>query len=148
MPGTGSIRTATRWSWCRALTLTAVAAALAACVHATSSYYVPTAGEERLDENELRVEADRLLSVECERLLAGKASVSGEGTFVLDFSPTGDVQRSRVSRTTGDKELNDIFGALSAKLHVDPAEQKAGSLRMRAGYVCEADKAITTIELF
>jgi hypothetical protein len=31
---------------------------------------------------------------------------------------------------------------------VDPAAPKAGSLRMRAGYFCEPDKAITTIELF
>lgn len=148
MPGTVSIRTAMRWSWSRTLVLAVAVASLAACMRSTSSYYVPTAGEDRLDENELRVEADKLLSVECERLLAGKTSVSGEGTFVLDFAATGDVQRSRVSKTTGDKELNDIFGALSAKLHVDAAEQKAGSLRMRAGYICEGDKAITTIELF
>jgi hypothetical protein len=148
MPGTVSIRTATRWSLSRTFALVAIGVTLAACMHSTASYYVPTAGEDRLDENELRVEADRLLSVECERLLTGKTSVSGEGTFVLDFSPTGDVQRSRVSKTTGDKELNDIFGALSAKLHVDAAEPKAGSLRMRAGYICEGDKAITTIELF
>ena len=148
MPGTVFIRMAMRWSLSRTFVLVAFAVTLSACMRSTSSYYVPTAGEDRLDENELRVEADKLLSVECDRLLVGKTSVSGEGTFVLDFAATGDVQRSRVSKTTGDKELNDIFGALSAKLHVDPAEQKAGSLRMRAGYVCEADKAITTIELF
>jgi hypothetical protein len=58
------------------------------------------------------------------------------------------VQRSRASKTTGDKVLDDIFGALSARLHVDAAEQKAGSLRMRAGYHCEAEKAFTTIEMF
>jgi hypothetical protein len=138
---------AMRWSWSSGPTLV-VAAALAACVHSTSSFYVPSAGEARLDENELRVEADRLLGVECDRLRGTKASVSGEGIFVLEFAATGDVQRSRVSRTTGDKELNDIFGALSARLHVDPAAPKAGSLRMRAGYFCEPDKAITTIELF
>ena len=148
MPATGSIPMAMRWSWSRAFALIAVVATLSACVRSTSSYYVPSAGDNRLDENELRVEADRILSVECDRLRGSKASVSGEGTYVLEFAANGDVQRSRVSRSTQDKALDDIFGALSAKLHVDPAEPKAGSLRMRASYFCEPDKAITTIEMF
>jgi hypothetical protein len=148
MPVTGSFRTAMRWSWSSALALVVSAVALSACVRSTSSYYVPTAGEARLNEDELRVEADRLLSVECDRLRGSKTDVSGEGTFVLDIAATGAVQRSRVSRTTGDKALDDIFGALSAKLELTAQEQKAGSLRMRAGYFCDANKAITTIELF
>ena len=148
MPATGSIPMATRWSLSSALALTLVAATLTACVHSTSSYYVPSAGEARLDENEVRVEADRILSVECDRLRAGKTSTSGEGTFVLEFAANGDVTRSRVSKSTRDKALDDVFGALSAKMHVDPAEPKAGSMRMRASYFCEPDKAITTIEMF
>jgi hypothetical protein len=148
MPATGSIPMATRWSSSSLLARALVAMSLVACVHSTSSFYVPTAGEARLDENDVRVEADRLLSVECDRLRAGKSSTSGEGTYVLDFAANGDVTRSRLSKSTRDKELDDIFGALSAKMHVEPAEQKAGSLRMRASYYCEPDKAVTTIEMF
>ena len=147
MPVTGSTRMAMRWSWCRALSIAATLIALGACMRSTAKYYVPTAGDARLDENELRVEADRMLRVECERLRGGKSSVSGEGTFVLDVSSTGSVQRVKVSRSTGDAALDDIFGALSARLDVEPAEPKAGSIRMRASYFCEPDKAITTIEM-
>lgn len=147
MRGTDSTRTATRWSWYRALAVAAVLPVLAACMSSSAKYYVPTAGDTRLDENELRTEAERLLRVECERLKGGKSSVSGEGTFVLDVSATGSVQRVKVSRSTGDSALDDIFGALSARLDVEPLEPKAGSIRMRASYFCEPDKAITTIEM-
>lgn len=147
MPATAFTRMAMRWSWSRAFVLALSLGVVAGCMSSTAKYYVPTAGDSRLDENELRSEADALLRVECERLKAGKASVSGEGTFVLEFSPTGSVQRVKVSRSTGDAGLDDIFGALSARLDVEAAEQKAGSLRMRASYFCEPDKAITTIEM-
>ncbi len=147
MPVTGSTRMAMRWSWSSALAAVLMAVLTQGCMHSTSRYYVPTAGDTRLHESEMRGEADQLLGVECERLKGGKTSVSGEGTFVLDVSATGSVQRVRVSRSTGDAALDDIFGALSARLDMEPLVQKAGSLRMRASYFCEPDKAITTIEL-
>jgi hypothetical protein len=120
--------------------------AIGGCM-STARYYVPTAGDPRIDENELRSEADRLLRIECERLKGGKTSVSGEGTFVLDVSAQGSVHRVKISRSTGDAALDDIFGALSARLDVEPLEPKAGSIRMRASYFCEPDKVITTIEM-
>ena len=147
MKVTGSFRTATRWSSSSVLAIAFALLAGAACFQSTSKYYVPTAGDSRLDENELRVEAEQLLRVECERLKGGKSSVSGEGTFVLDVSATGSVQRVKVSKSTGDSELDDIFGALSARLDVGAAEPKAGSIRMRASYFCEPDKSLVTIEM-
>jgi outer membrane biosynthesis protein TonB len=147
MPGTGSIRMAMRWSWSRTLLIAALVPALTGCMTSTAKYYVPTAGDTRLDENELRSEAEQLLRVECDRLKGGKTSVSGEGTFVLDVASTGSVQRVKVSKSTGDAALDDIFGALSARLDVEPLQPKAGSIRMRASYFCEPDKAITTIEM-
>jgi len=138
---------AMRWSWSRILAAALVAWLTQGCMHSTAKYYVPTAGDSRLHESEMRGEADQLLRLECERLKGGKTSVSGEGTFVLDVSATGSVQRVNVSRSTGDAALDDIFGALSARLDMEPLVQKAGSLRMRASYFCEPDKAITTIEL-
>ena len=147
MKATVSIRTATQWSWSSAAAFAVLLLFAGGCMHATAKYYVPTAGDSRLDENELRVEAESLLRVECDRLKGGKASVSGEGTYVLDVSPTGSVQRVKVSHSTGDAALDDIFGALSARLDLGSVEGKAGGIRMRASYFCEQDKAITTIEM-
>ena len=141
-----SIRMATRWSSFRALILALGLIAASACVR-TSKYYVPTAGDSRLDEYEFRSQADQLMRVECERLKAGKPSVSGEGTFVLEVAGTGSVQRVKIMRSTGDASLDDIFGALAARLDLQSADGKAGHTRMRASYFCEPDKAVTTIEM-
>ena len=146
MRATGSTRMATRWSWFSAAALM-VALTLGGCVQSTARFYIATAGDTRLDENELRVEADRMLRIECDRLKGGKTSVSGEGTYVLEVAASGVVERVKLTKSTGDATLDDIFGALSARLSFEPAEPKAGGIRMRASYFCEPDKAITTIEM-
>lgn len=141
-----SIRTATRWSSSRAFVLAVSVMALGACM-STSKYYVPSTGDSRLDEYEFRSQTDQLVGVECGRLRGTKTSVSGEGTFVLEVAGTGAVQRVKVMRSTGDAALDDIFGALAARLELGSADGKAGHTRMRASYFCEPDKAITTIEM-
>ena len=91
MRATGSIRMGTRW-----LCSSAAALALAACVTRTTTYYKPTEGESRLDQDEFRQASDQLLRVECQRLMAatdGKEA-TGEARIRLQYDQSGAVQEA------------------------------------------------------
>ena len=156
MRGTGSTPTGTRWPSCsararRALgrrsALALVAAAAAACVSSTTKYYVPTAGEDRLSTDEVRDRADDLLRIECPRLLGGGTAATGTARLTVDVGADGAVTRARVRSSSGDQRVDDIFGALAARLQVDPPGRGPTAARITMGYSCAPNEAVTTVQL-
>ena len=147
MRATGSIRTATRW-----LSSSAAGLALAACVTHTTMYYKPTEGESRLDQDEFRQASDQLLGVECQRLMAGTdgKAATGEARIRLEYDQSGAVQQAQILRTSGDKQIDTMWGALAARLKFDPQEGQTEPIRpgiIRVGYSCAANAAVTTLQL-
>ena len=136
MPSTASFPMAMRWLSCSLL-------AIAACTPRT---YVPPQGAERIDENELRQQADAIIRAECPRLLAGRPGASEEATFALVVAASGDVQGVTLAESFADSTLDDRIGELLARAHFDPAVQKAGGMRVRSGYSCGGGVATSTFE--
>lgn len=156
MRATGSIRTATRWPFsdgARALARAGTVVALllvAGCVTRTTTYYVPTPGEARLSVDDLRDQSDRMLGVECPRLMqaAHDSAAVGEATIALDVARSGDVVRAAIDHSSGDAQLDRIFGALAARLHLEAASPpKADTSRalIHVGYACGPNTAATTV---
>jgi hypothetical protein len=142
MPNTGSTRTATRWSWCRAIALpVALAFAAGACATTTSTFYVPTSGESRFTLAEARAVLDQVVASECPRLREASKDVSQEGLIELDVDSAGAVTQARVTRTVGDPRVDAAFGGVAAGLKVDappPSAPRNAVGRLRAGYACGA----------
>src|SRR5690349_22896760 len=102
MHNTGSIRTATRWSsssirraplgsaFLLAL-LAAAALGVTACTN-HSTYYIPTAGQPRLNQDEFRDASDQILSVECPRLMGSSDFATGEARARIEIDKSGAVQ--------------------------------------------------------
>ena len=143
MRATGSIRTAMPWRW----SSLAAVLLLAACVQSTSSWFVPTEGEPRLDSNELRDRADFFLRTECPRLLAA-SKAGGEAMIKLTMNRSGEVTRSEVTRSSGDEGIDGIFGPLAAQLVLTPPPDMRGesmAVRLGMGYACSGTTAATTV---
>jgi hypothetical protein len=136
---------AMRWPSCSAL-FTLV---LAGCVTTTTRYYVPTAGEARINQSQLRERLDALLRIECPRLMGSATSALGDAGFALEVSPTGEVMRARLERSSGDARIDDIFGALVAELRFEPPATAAAVAhgRMTVGYSCSPTTAVSTVEI-
>ena len=157
MRNIGSIRMATRWSsseTLRTVTRASVVAligvsALAACTR-TSTYYIPTAGEERLTQDDFRDESDQLLTVECPRLMGTGSYASGEARARIQVDKSGAVQKVEFTRPSNDERINTVWGALAARLKFDPQEGQTDELRtsmMTIGYSCGKGTALTTLQL-
>ena len=157
MRATGSTPTAMRWrssEWRGGLLLLAhlVLGGLAtACTPRVTTFYTPSEGESRVSTDELRAEGDRVLAIECPRLLGAGQSATAEAAIVVDVDrASGAVSRARVERGTGDARIDDIFGALAARLQFDPpseAKQPTVSGRIGVGYSCSPQAAVTTLRL-
>lgn len=142
---TGSIRMATRW-----LCSSATALALAGCVTRTTTYYKPTEGEPRLDQDEFRQASDELLKVECPRLMGSNASATGQARIRVNYDRSGAVQQSQIVRSSGDQRIDTEWGALSARLQFDPQQGQTEDLRpgiITVGYSCAPNTAVTTLQL-
>ena len=158
MPATGSTPTATRW-WSssvagRALRARAAAVAVllaAACVTTTSTAYLPAPGQPRLSLDDARDQLDAVLRAECPRLLqAGKPT--HEARVTVDVDPAGDVARAELTSSSGDAQIDKVFGGVAARLHFQ--KPVAGEMRgptvpghMRMGYSCSDKAAVATIQL-
>ena len=144
MRGTVSTRTAMPWQSYRIL---AVALLVSACLQSTEMWFVPTEGQPRLDTNELRDRADQFLRAECPRLLtAGRPG--GEASIRLTINRSGEVTRSEVTRSSGDEQIDGIFGPLAAQLVVTPPSdmtKESMAIRMGMGYACSGTTAATTV---
>ena len=147
MPATGSTRTAMPWRF----SSIAVAALLAACVTSTTRYYTPTAGDSRLSQDDFRDESDRLLRVECPRLMGSNGNASGQARVRLFIDRSGAAQRAEFARSSGDERLDTMWGGLAARLKFDPQGEQRSDLEpviVTVGYSCSANgTAVTTLQL-
>ena len=125
----------------------ALAAVAAACVTTTTKYYLPSEGEDRLSTDEVRERADDLLRVECPRLLGGATAATGTARLTVDVGADGAVTRARVRTSSGDQRVDDMFGALAARLQVDAPERGPTTARITMGYSCAPNEAVTTVQL-
>jgi hypothetical protein len=159
MRTTGSIRTATRWSSSSgrraplgsalALALFAAAALAAACTH-TSTYYVPTGGQPRLNQDEFRDASDQILSVECPRMMGTSDFATGEARARIEIDKSGAVQKVQFTRPSNDDRINTVWGGLASRLQFDPQEGQTEDLRaaiITIGYSCGKGTALTTLQL-
>ena len=163
MHNTGSTRTATRWPSSdgasaaratsgRTLSIAVVAAAMlvvAGC-KSTSTYYVPTAGEPRLNQDEFREASDQILRVECPRLMGTSDYATGEARARVYVDRSGAVQKIEFTRPSKDERMNTVWGGLGARLQFDPQEGQTEDLRasmMTIGYSCGKGTALTTLQL-
>jgi hypothetical protein len=125
------------------------AAGAAACTR-TSTYYVPTAGETRLNQDDFRDESDRILSVECPRLMGTNDFATGEARARIQIDKSGAVQRVQFTRPSNDERINTVWGALAARLQFDPQEGQSEDLRtsmITIGYSCGKGTALTTLQI-
>lgn len=147
MPGTGSIPTGMRWRCC---SFGALLLVTAGCVTRTTTYFTPTAGEARLDQDELRDESDDFLSIECPRLMGGGTSATGQARIRVHYDRTGAVQRAEITRASGDDQIDAVWGALAARLQFQPQGEQTEDLRpgiLVFGYSCAPGIATTTLQL-
>jgi len=161
MHGTGSTRTATRCSSSDAprprralgrvtLTLIALATLASAGCKSSSTYYVPTAGEPRLNQDEFRDASDQILSVECPRLMGTSDYATGEARARVYIDKSGAVQKIEFTRPSNDDRINTVWGGLGARLQFDPQEGQSEDLRaamITIGYSCGKGTALTTLQL-
>ena len=146
MRSTDSIPSAMRWSFC---SLGLVAAIGAACT-TTRTYYVPTEGDARLTTLDMKDRSDAMLRSQCPRLLDGNRSATGEARIMAEIDRAGAVRRARIVRTSGDKAMDDIFGALVARLQFDPPSNMSGETGthpLYIGWSCSPEFAVTTLNI-
>ena len=152
MNGTGSTRTATRWpSSDRTLAiLLAAAALLGGACRSTSTYYLPTEGQPRLNQDEFRDASDQILSVECPRLMGTSGYATGEARGRVYIDKSGAVQKIEFTRPSNDERMNTVWGGLGARLQFDPQAGQTEDLRaamVTIGYSCGKGTALTTLQL-
>ena len=154
MRGTASTRTAMRWrsSSARAALVGAalIGTALSgACVRSTERFYVPTAGQPRLHQDDVRAQSDRFVRAECPRLLGGASSATGAATLRLTVAPGGAVREARIERSSGDAQMDGIFGGLAAQLELPPVTPMDDdwTARVRMGWSCAPGTAAATFEV-
>ena len=143
MRSTDSIRSAMRWSLCSALLVAT------ACT-TTTRYYVPTTGEPRLTPSELRDQGEPLLHTQCPRLLNGGRFATGQARVITELDRSGSVRRARITRSSGDQAMDDIFGALVARLQVDPPTGMSGETGehpIYIGYSCAPENSAITLNI-
>jgi hypothetical protein len=163
MRNTGSTRTATRWPSSdagsaarvtsgRTLAIALVAAAMLAVpgCRSSSTYYVPTEGQSRLNQDEFRDASDQVLSVECPRLMGTSDYATGEARARIQVDRSGAVQRVEFTRPSPDARINTVWGGLASRLQFDPQEGQSDDLRasiITIGYSCGKGTALTTLQL-
>lgn len=160
MRDTGSTRTATQWPSSSArgktlgmaclVTLAAAAAlSLGGCTN-RSTYYVPTAGAPRLNQDEFRDASDQVLSVECPRLMGSSDFATGEARARIEIDKSGAVQKVQFTRPSNDERMNTVWGGLASRLQFDPQQGQTEDLRaamVTIGYSCGKGTALTTLQL-
>jgi TonB family protein len=132
-----------RWSLCSALLLAG------ACT-TTARYYVPSDGEERLSSYQVRDQGEPLLHTQCPRLLNGGRSATGQARIMTELDRSGNVVRARVTRSSGDQAMDDIFGALIARLKVDPPSGMTKDVQehpIYIGFSCAPENSAVTLNI-
>ena len=140
MRGTGSTRTATRWRFSE--TAVALLALASACARPE---FKATPGQPRLDTDEARQALAREIRPHCARL--GPGGATGEARLSLYVGTDGGVQIARVVTSTGDRQLDEIIGAVAARLQLPARAEAMPNGGARLGYSCSGDTVIATIDL-
>lgn len=138
MPDTVSIRTAMRWLSCSLLV------AAAAC--GARQVYTAPQTDDRIDENELRTQADAAVRVNCPRLQGKSIATSGDATYALTIAADGRVEIATLTTSFGDQMLDDTIGRLLARTNFEPAVRQAGALRVNVGYSCGPMAKVATFD--
>ena len=153
MQATGSIRTATRCSSSEATRLPRAAGAVvvlllaAACVTTTTRAFTPDANAERMSLADAQDNLDRMVRMECPRLMEAKHD-NDDARISVDVDGSGFVQRATMSKVTGDERMDRIFGGVAAQMKFAAApDGKPFTGRMRVGYSCSAAASTATIQL-
>ena len=131
------------------LALLLAALAVAGC-KSTSTYYLPTAGAPRLNQDEFRDASDQILTVECPRLMGTSDFATGDARARVYLDKSGAVQKMEYTRPSKDERMNTVWGGLGARLQFDPQEGQTENLRaamITIGYSCGKGTAITTLQL-
>lgn len=147
MADTGSTPTGMRWPCSSLVVLLALATA---CMTRTTTYFTPTAGEARLSQDDLRDESDGFLAIECPRLMGSGKSAMGQARIRVHYDRSGAVQRAEITRTSGDDQIDAVWGALAARLQFEPQAGQTDALRpgmLVVGYSCAPGIATTTLQL-
>lgn len=143
MQSTGSFRSAMRWLSCSLVVLL-----MAACVTQTSRYYVAYSNDTRITPDQFRDAGDTLIGSQCGRLMGNVATQGGEARFRLEINGGGQVEKAHLARSSGDEQVDSIFGALAARLRfVPPADGKTLTHRIAAGYACSQSAAAVTLDI-
>lgn len=130
--------------------LAAAVIAASACITSSKHFYLPTAGQERISPDDLRDRADRVLKVECPRLLGGKSLSTGEADLDLEVTPGGAVTRVSIAKSSGDPKVDDIFGGLAAQLQFPALRDAHESIiqsRIGIGFSCAPGIAVVTLQM-
>ncbi len=127
----------------------AVFAAVLIAAGCVRSAYQPPEDPERLTVEAATDRLDIEVEKECPRLRAAERE-SGVAEFLLELHASGDVSRSRLRLSSGDRRMDDIFGAVTARMQFVPPADAGGQPyegRIRAGFSCAANTASSTLEL-
>jgi hypothetical protein len=68
----------------------------------------------------------------------------------VQYDRSGAVQQAQILRTSGDKQVDTMWGALAARLKFDAQEGQTDDLRpgiITVGYSCAPNAAVTTLQL-
>lgn len=140
MPDTVSIRMATRWL--SSSLLVVVAGATCPPRHVYTAPHLA----DRIDENELRTQADMAVQANCPRLQGKAVATSGDATYALSIAADGRVENVKLTTSFGDRMLDDSIGNLLARTSFESAQQKAGALRVNVGYSCGPMAKVATFD--
>ncbi|HEX6535145.1 MAG TPA: hypothetical protein VF041_11130 [Gemmatimonadaceae bacterium] len=122
-------------------------AMMAAACATAERYYVPTTEEARITLDEMREHTDAILHVECPRLLRGRTMVYGEAELTLDIDSAGDVRRASLAHGSPSQRIDDVLGALAARLHLPRLGGAGASATLVAGWACAPMAETTTLRL-
>jgi TonB family protein len=69
---------------------------------------------------------------------------------MAEIEPSGAVKTARIVRSSGDEAMDQIFGALVARLQFDPPANmrgESGTHPIYVGYSCSPQYAVTTLNI-
>lgn len=123
------------------VTLLALGLLAAACSRPT---YTAPYQAARLNTGGIRDVSEEQLRAECDRLIATKTPPTGEASLIIQVAPDGKVTTAKITRSSGDQRVDDIFGQAAARLQFDPMPGEA-TARIKMGWSCSPGNAVTTM---
>ena len=116
-------------------------ALVAACARPT---YTAPYQSPRLNTGGIRDVSEEQLRAECDRLIATRTPPTGEATLLIQVAADGKVSEAKITRSSGDRRVDEIFGQAAARLQFDPMPGET-SARIKMGWSCSPGNAVTTL---